>query len=45
LFVKDVANIEEDKYVITIKGMMRYKLAMDHVSTGMSFRQGSRDAA
>jgi len=39
LFVKDVANIEEDEYVVTIKGTMRYELAMDHVSTGMSFRQ------
>jgi len=39
LFVKDVANVEEDKYVVTIKSMMRYELAMDHVSTGMSFRQ------
>ncbi len=39
LFVKDVANDDEDKYVITIKGTMRYELAMDHVSTGMSFRQ------
>jgi len=37
LFVKDVANVEEDEYVITIKGMMQYELAMDHVSTGMSF--------
>jgi len=36
LFVKDVANVEEDEYVITIKGTMRYELAMDHVSTGMS---------
>jgi hypothetical protein len=34
-----VANVEEDKYVITIKGTMRYKLAMDHVPMGMSFRQ------
>jgi hypothetical protein len=32
-----VANVEEDEYVITIKGTMRYELAMDHVSTGMSF--------
>ncbi|CAK9252169.1 unnamed protein product [Sphagnum jensenii] len=42
LFVKDVANVEKDEeeeYVVTIKGMMRYELAMDHVSTGMSFRQ------
>ncbi len=39
LFVKDVANIEEDDYVVTIKGTMRYRLAMDHVSTGMSFHQ------
>ncbi|CAK9279370.1 unnamed protein product [Sphagnum jensenii] len=39
LFVKHVANVEEDKYVVTIKGTMRYELAMDHVSTGMSFRQ------
>ncbi len=39
LFVKDVANVEEDEYVVTIKGTMRYELAMDHVSTGMSFRQ------
>jgi hypothetical protein len=38
LFVKDVANIDEDEYVVTIKGTMRYELAMDHVSTGMSFR-------
>ncbi|CAK9227842.1 unnamed protein product [Sphagnum troendelagicum] len=38
LFVKDVANVKEDKYVVTIKGTMRYELAMDHVSTGMSFR-------
>jgi hypothetical protein len=39
LFVKDVANVEEDEYVVTIKGTMQYELAMDHVSTGMSFRQ------
>ncbi len=39
LFVKEVANIDEDEYVVTIKGTMRYELAMDHVSTGMSFRQ------
>ncbi len=39
LFVKDVANVEEDEYVITIKITMRYELAMDHVSMGMSFRQ------
>jgi hypothetical protein len=39
LFVKDVANVEEDEYVITIKGTMQYELAMDHVSMGMSFRQ------
>ncbi len=39
LFVKDVANVEEDEYVITIKGTMPYELAMYHVSTGMSFRQ------
>lgn len=32
-------NIEEDKYVVTIKGTMRCELAMDHVSTGMSFPQ------
>ncbi|CAK9275601.1 unnamed protein product [Sphagnum jensenii] len=39
LFVKDVVNVKEDEYVVTIKGTMRYELAMDHVSTGMSFRQ------
>jgi hypothetical protein len=39
LFVKEVANIDEDEYVVTIKGTMRYELAMDHVLTGMSFRQ------
>jgi hypothetical protein len=39
LFVKDVANVNEDEYVVTIKGTMRYELAMDHVSTGMLFRQ------
>ncbi|CAM6023034.1 unnamed protein product [Sphagnum balticum] len=39
LFIKDVANVEEDEYIVTIKGMMRYELAMDHVSTGMLFRQ------
>jgi hypothetical protein len=38
LFVKHVANVEEDEYVITIKGTMRYELAMDHVSMGMLFR-------
>ncbi len=49
LFVKDVANVNEDEYVVTIKGTMRYELAMDHLSmryelamdhlsTGMSFR-------
>ncbi len=37
LFIKDVANVEEDEYVVTIKGTMRYKLAMDYVSTGMLF--------
>jgi hypothetical protein len=39
LFVKDMANVNEDEYVITIKGTMRYELAMNHVLTGMSFRQ------
>jgi len=39
LFVKDVANVEEDEYVVTIKGTMRYKLATDHVSTRMLFRK------
>jgi hypothetical protein len=39
LFVKDMANVEEDKYVVTIKGTMQYKLAMDHVLTTMSFCQ------
>ncbi len=39
LFVKDVANVNKDEYVVTIKGTMRYELAMDHVSMGMSFRQ------
>jgi hypothetical protein len=39
LFIKDVANVKEDEYVITIKGTMRYELAMDHVSTRMSFHQ------
>jgi hypothetical protein len=39
LFVKDVANVEEDEYVVTIKGTMQYELAMHHVSTGMSFHQ------
>jgi hypothetical protein len=34
-----VANVEEGEYVVTIKGMMRYELTMDHVSTGMSFRE------
>ncbi|CAK9222779.1 unnamed protein product [Sphagnum troendelagicum] len=39
LFVKDVANVKEGEYAVTIKGTMRYKMAMDHVSTGMSFHQ------
>ena len=36
LFVK---GSETDKYVITIKNVMRYELALDHVVSGMSFRQ------
>jgi hypothetical protein len=39
LFIKDVANVEEYEYVVTIKGTMQYELAMDHVSMGMSFYQ------
>jgi len=39
LFVKDIANVNEDEYVVTIKGTMRYELAMDHVSMGILFRQ------
>jgi hypothetical protein len=36
LFVKDNST---GKYVVTIKNVTRYELAMDHVSCGMSFRQ------
>ncbi len=36
LFVKDE---ETDLYVVTIKNVTRYELALDHVGSGMSFRQ------
>uniref|UniRef100_M4BFA2 Uncharacterized protein n=1 Tax=Hyaloperonospora arabidopsidis (strain Emoy2) TaxID=559515 RepID=M4BFA2_HYAAE len=38
LFVKDS---ETEKYVINIKNVMRYELALDHVGSGMSFRQAA----
>ena len=38
LFVKDS---ETEKYVINIKNVMRYELALDHVGSGMSFRQAT----
>uniref|UniRef100_M4BQY7 DUF4371 domain-containing protein n=1 Tax=Hyaloperonospora arabidopsidis (strain Emoy2) TaxID=559515 RepID=M4BQY7_HYAAE len=38
MFVKDS---ETEKYVITIKNVMRYELALDHVGSGMSFRQAA----
>uniref|UniRef100_M4BWZ7 Uncharacterized protein n=1 Tax=Hyaloperonospora arabidopsidis (strain Emoy2) TaxID=559515 RepID=M4BWZ7_HYAAE len=38
LFVKDS---ETEKNVITIKNVMRYELALDHVGSGMSFRQAA----
>ena len=38
LFVKD---LETEKYVITIKNVMRYELALDLLRSGMSFRQAA----
>uniref|UniRef100_M4BSY7 Uncharacterized protein n=1 Tax=Hyaloperonospora arabidopsidis (strain Emoy2) TaxID=559515 RepID=M4BSY7_HYAAE len=38
LFVKDS---ETEKYVITIKNVMRYELALDHVGSGMLSRQAA----
>jgi hypothetical protein len=36
LFVK---QSDESMYKVTIKNVTHFELAMDHVSTGMSFRQ------
>ena len=38
LFVKASDN---EKYIITIKNVIRYELALDHVGSGMSFRQAA----
>ena len=38
LFVKASDN---EKYIITIKNVIRYELALDHVGSGMSFRQAT----
>ncbi len=44
LFILNEVNEDEDEddphpYTVTIKSIMRFNLAMDHVGSGMSFRQ------